>query len=83
MVSEWSAVSTAPGTGKRLINRGTEWYVLRDSLIPEVQAHFIPAAGANVELATFPYRERGYRPTPAGPAAAGTPSKHCHLTQSH
>ena len=73
VVSEWSVVFNPPGTNKRLMNRGTEWYVMRDARILEVRAYFIATAKRSVELASFPYPERGYRPTPpeviANPAA--------------
>jgi hypothetical protein len=71
VASEWSVVFTAPGTGKRLINRGSEWYVLRDSLILEVRAYLIPPAGANVELATSRTGSAGTgRPRQAPPLQA-------------
>lgn len=41
VVAEWSVIFTPPGTQKRLMNRGTEWYVMRDSRILEVRAYFI------------------------------------------
>ena len=63
-MSEWSVIFTPPGTDKRLINRGTEWYVMRDARILEVRAYIIVSAEESVELATFPYAERGYGPTP-------------------
>jgi ketosteroid isomerase-like protein len=64
VVSEWSVIFTPPGSDKRLINRGTEWYVMRDARILEVRAYFIVSAEESVELATFPYTERGYGATP-------------------
>jgi len=30
VVAEWSGIYTPPGTQKRLMNRSTEWYVVRD-----------------------------------------------------
>jgi len=65
VVSEFSCVFTPPGTDKRLISRGTEWYVMRDGKILEVRAYCIATTDHNVELASFPYAERGYRPTPS------------------
>ena len=40
--------------------RGSEWYVMRDARILEVRAYFIASPDTNIELATFPYAERGY-----------------------
>jgi hypothetical protein len=60
VVSEWSCLWTPPGSEKRLMTRGTEWYAMRESRIAEVRAYFIDAEDADVELATFPYAARGY-----------------------
>jgi ketosteroid isomerase-like protein len=62
VVSEWSCIWTAPKTGKRLMARGSEWYVMRDAKILEVRAYFIASTDSSTELATFPYVERGYLP---------------------
>jgi ketosteroid isomerase-like protein len=64
VVSEFSCVFCPPGTDQRLMNRGTEWYVMRDGKILEVRAYCIVHTEQSIELATFPYAERGYRPTP-------------------
>jgi hypothetical protein len=45
------------------MNRGTEWYVLRQGRIAEVRAYFIAGPGSSSELATFPYADRGYLPS--------------------
>jgi hypothetical protein len=37
--------------------------VMRDAKIREVRAYFIADIESNVELASFPYIERGYLPT--------------------
>jgi hypothetical protein len=74
LVSEWSVIFTPPGSDKRLINRGTEWYVMRDARILEVRAYFIVSAEESVELATFPYTERGYGTTPPDVFANLTPA---------
>jgi ketosteroid isomerase-like protein len=63
VVSEWSCRWTNPASEARLMARGSEWYVMRDSKILEVRAYFIADVESNVELASFPYAERGYLPT--------------------
>lgn len=60
VVTEWSCIWTPNGTQKRLMARGSEWYVMRDARILEVRAYFISSDDSNVEFATFPYKERGY-----------------------
>jgi ketosteroid isomerase-like protein len=60
VVSEWSNIWTPAGTKKRIMLRGTEWYILRAFRIAEVRAYFIFDDVANAELAGFPYGERGY-----------------------
>jgi hypothetical protein len=40
--------------------RGSEWYIMRDGRIREVRAYFIASPESSIELATFPYAERGY-----------------------
>lgn len=62
VVSEWSCRWTNPASDKRIMSRGSEWYVMRDSKIAEVRAYFITDIESDVELATFPYAERGYLP---------------------
>lgn len=65
VVVEWTLYWTHPDTGARLVNRGTDWYVLEDDLIREVRAYFHfpatpPLIGRDSQLLGFPYRERGY-----------------------
>ncbi|HXW42106.1 MAG TPA: nuclear transport factor 2 family protein [Xanthobacteraceae bacterium] len=60
VVSEWSCIWTPNGTQKRLMLRGSEWYVMRDGKIAEVRAYFMHDEDGNTELAGFPYAERGY-----------------------
>jgi ketosteroid isomerase-like protein len=60
VVSEWSNIWSPPRTGVRRMARGSEWYVMRDERILEVRAYFMADSEADVELATFPYAERGY-----------------------
>ena len=59
-VSEWSCLWTPSGTGRQVMCRGTEWYVLRDGLIAEVRAYFSADPAADTELPDFPYAARGY-----------------------
>ena len=60
VVNEWSCLWTPPGSRLRLMARGTEWYVMRDGRIAEIRAYFIADSGADAELTTFPYAQRGY-----------------------
>jgi hypothetical protein len=60
VVSEWSCIWTPRRTDKRLMLRGSEWYVMRDGKIAEIRAYFMSADDAHCELAGFPYGERGY-----------------------
>jgi hypothetical protein len=64
---EHSASSSMPRTS------GREWYVMRDAKILEVRAYCILNTEHSVELATFPYAARGYRPTPREVAATAAP----------
>jgi len=49
-----------PGTSRKVMTRGTEWYVMRDGRIAEVRAYFVSDSEANSELRSFPYKDRGY-----------------------
>jgi len=49
-----------PGATRRVMTRGTEWYVMNDGRIAEVRAYFIADSEANSELGSFPYKARGY-----------------------
>jgi ketosteroid isomerase-like protein len=60
VVSEWSCIWTPRKTNRRLILRGSEWYVMRGGKIAEIRAYFMSADDASCELAGFPYKERGY-----------------------
>ena len=60
VVSEWSCIWTPRKTDRRLMLRGSEWYVMRGGKIAEIRAYFMSADDANCELAGFPYGERGY-----------------------
>ena len=59
-VSEWSCSWVPKGAKRRLMLRGSEWYVMRDSKIAEIRAYFMHDDGADTGLAGFPYGERGY-----------------------
>lgn len=65
VVSEWSCLWTPPQTGRPVMTRGTEWYILRDGLIAEVRAYFAADVTADSELPNFPYAARGYLARPA------------------
>jgi len=53
VVSEWSCIVTAPDTHKHLINRGSEWYVLRGARILEL---FHRELGVQHRAGGFPLR---------------------------
>jgi len=65
VVSEFSSIWTPRKTQKRIITRGSEWYVMRGARIAEVRAYFISDDSGNTELTGFPYAERGYPTLPA------------------
>lgn len=59
--SEWS-FEYQPAAGEaRVVNRGTEWYVLREGRIAEVRSYYNETDDTS-ELAGFDYRARGYAP---------------------
>jgi hypothetical protein len=60
VVSEWSCIWTPKQTQRRILTRGSEWYVMRDASIAEVRAYFIADDAATTELVGFPYGERSY-----------------------
>ncbi len=60
VVSEWSCIWTPPETHKRLMLRGSEWYLMRGGKIAEVRAYFMHDDNGNTELTGFPYGERSY-----------------------
>ena len=60
VVVEWSMFWTPKGAPRRIVTRGTEWYVMRGCRIAEVRAYFNADAAASTELAGFPYAQRGY-----------------------
>jgi ketosteroid isomerase-like protein len=60
VVSEWSCLWTPPDTGRRVMMRGSEWYVIRDGRIAEIRAYLIDDPSRDTELLGFPYADRGY-----------------------
>ncbi len=60
VVSEWSCIWTPKQTQRRILTRGSEWYVMRDARIAEVRAYFVADDTAATELVGFPYGERSY-----------------------
>jgi ketosteroid isomerase-like protein len=60
VVSEWSCIWTPKQTQRRILTRGSEWYVMRDGRIAEVRAYFIADDTTNTGLIGFPYGERSY-----------------------
>ena len=60
LVSEWSCLWTPQGSTKRVMLRGCEWYVMRDSRIAEVRAYFMHGDQADIGLTGFPYGSRSY-----------------------
>jgi len=60
VVSEWSCIWTPKGTSRRVMMRGSEWYVVREGLIAEIRAYLMHDDTTDTELAGFPYFERGY-----------------------
>ena len=60
VVSEWSCLWTPRETKRRVMMRGSEWYVMRDARIAEVRAYLIADDTGDTELTGFPYAERRY-----------------------
>ena len=60
VVSEWSCIWTPKGTQRRIMMRGSEWYVMRDGLIAEIRAYFLHDDTGDAQLAGFPYHDRAY-----------------------
>jgi len=60
VVGEWSCAYTLPSSGKRMMFRGTEWYVIRNQRIAEVRAYYQYDDSRDCELNGFPYADRGY-----------------------
>jgi ketosteroid isomerase-like protein len=64
VVTEWSCLWSPPGEQRRLLTRGTEWYLMRDGRIAEIRAYYREGTLGSSELADFPYGERGYLTRP-------------------
>ena len=60
VVSEWSCIWTPKETQRRLMMRGSEWYIMRDARIAEVRAYLIYDDAGDTQLTGFPYGERRY-----------------------
>jgi ketosteroid isomerase-like protein len=60
VVTEWSVLWTVPGTSRRIMSRGAEWYLMHEGRIAEVRAYFAADPERDSELATYPYASRGY-----------------------
>jgi ketosteroid isomerase-like protein len=60
VVSEWSCIWTPKGTQRRIMLRGSEWYVMRAGLIAEIRAYLLHDDTADAQLTGFPYQDRGY-----------------------
>lgn len=60
VVIEWTCIWTPKDTDRRILMRGTEWYIMRSGRIAEVRAYFMYDDASNTEITGFPYLERGY-----------------------
>ncbi|MGZ5321272.1 MAG: nuclear transport factor 2 family protein [Solirubrobacterales bacterium] len=70
-VIEWTMTWRDPESGERRLNRGTEWFRLRDGRIAEVRAyHHGDRANPSGDLLGFDFGSRGYT-TLAGRTAPG------------
>src|SRR6478672_1841856 len=60
-VIEWTMVWTDPKSGKRRLDRGTEWFRFRDGKICEVRAyHHSNEKNRSGDLLGFDHKARGY-----------------------
>jgi ketosteroid isomerase-like protein len=60
-VIEWTMTWRDPESGDRRLNRGTEWFRIRDGKIAEVRAyHHGDRANPRGDLLGFDFAERGY-----------------------
>jgi hypothetical protein len=53
-------VWTPVDSGRRVMMRGSEWYVLARGRIREIRAYLMDDPTADTELQGFPYPERGF-----------------------
>jgi SnoaL-like domain len=60
-VIEWTMTWRDPKSGEKRLNRGTEWFRLRDGKIAEVRAyHHGDRKNPRGDLLGFDFRARGY-----------------------
>jgi len=60
-VIEWTMTWRDPASGEERLNRGTEWFRLRDGKIAEVRAyHHGDRKNPRGDLLGFDFAERGY-----------------------
>jgi ketosteroid isomerase-like protein len=59
VVNEWSCEWTPAGTARRVLTRGTEWYLVRKGRITEIRAYVAVAAGGAAFEAAAAYAEPG------------------------
>ena len=61
VVIEWTMTWRDPKSGERRLNRGTEWFRMRDGKIAEVRAyHHGDAKNPRGDLLGFDFHGRGY-----------------------
>jgi ketosteroid isomerase-like protein len=61
-VIEWTMTWRDPGSGEKRLDRGTEWFQMRDGKIAEVRAyHHGGKKNRQGDLLGFDHRGRGYR----------------------
>lgn len=60
VVSEWSCAWTPVDSGRRVMMRGSEWYVLTHGRICEIRAYLMDDPTADTGLQGFPYTDRGF-----------------------
>jgi ketosteroid isomerase-like protein len=77
-VIEWTMTWRDPKAGEQRLNRGTEWFRLRDGRIAEVRAyHHGDRRNPTGDLLGFDFSERGYTTMDAwrAPANHGAPER--------
>ncbi len=60
VVVEFTNVFTNPGASDTRLNRGCEWYRLKDHKIVEIRAYFESDYERDAGLTGYPYEEMGY-----------------------
>ena len=63
VVCEWSCAYRLSQNARRMMYRGTSWYVMRDGRIAEVRTYsaYDVERERDFELTGFPYAARGYQ----------------------